>query len=310
MAIERHATTNGAHLETRKLDVTASVIGGLFNCHPKETPLRLYSAKRGVEFADKDNPAMRRGRWLEPSFPRALEDVRPDWQVDPAKIYLRDPDLRLGATPDFFIAGDPRGLGVLQAKSVAPDVFRKHWSNGKDVPAWIKLQNATECLLAEAAYGKPTFGVIAALTVDAYDMQCELFDVPRDLAQREEIVARVKNFWKDVELGREPQPDFNKDREIIQALFPHEASGVVRDLSGNNELPMLLAQRIHLHEIIERNRAECEAIETEIKFLMGDAETAAGVDGWRISYKTTNFKGYTVEPRSSRVLRIYDKRGN
>jgi predicted phage-related endonuclease len=308
MPIERHTTENGAHLPIRRTDLTASIIGALFNCHPYVTALRLYAEKRGVEFPDIDNKAMRRGRWLEPSFPRALKDIKPEWEIEPANVYLRDPELRLGATPDFFLHGDPRGLGVLQAKSVAPSVFHREWANGQEVPAWIVFQNTTECLLAEEAYGAWTFGVVAALTVDAYDMQCHLFDVPRDLATREEIIARVKQFWNDVAAGREPEPDFAKDRDAVQALFPREVSGATRDLSGNNEIPVLLAERAELCEEIERKKAKCKMIETELKFLMGDAETMTGVPGWRATYKTINVAGYTVQPRSRRELRIYDRR--
>jgi hypothetical protein len=308
MTIERHATANGAHLEIRKRDITASVIGALFNCHPDKTALRLYTEKRGVSFEDKDNAAMRRGRWLEPSFPRALEDIRPQWQVEPAKVYLRDPELKLGATPDFFITGDSRGLGVLQAKTVGPDAFRKHWDNGREIPIWIILQNVTECLLAEQAFGQPTFGVIAAMTGFDYNISCELFDIAPNPSTRSEIVTRVWRFWNDVETGHEPEPDFDKDRETIQALFPREISGSARDLSGNNEIPVLLARRAALCDAIKRHEADCEAIETELKFLMAEAEAVTGVPGWRITYKTEHRKEYIVPAKSRRVLRIYDRR--
>jgi hypothetical protein len=178
--------------------------------------------------------------------------------------------------------------------------------DGSEVPAWIAFQNATECLLAEQAYGQPTFGIVAALTVDAYAMECHLFDVPRDPQTREEIVARVKRFWEDVERGSEPEADFERDRQAIEALNPHERSGVVRDFSGHNEVPWLLAQRAELCERIKRDEARRESIETELKFLLGDAEMATGVNGWRITYKTTDFKEYTVAARSRRVLRIQE----
>ena len=45
-------------------------------------------------------------------------------------------------------------------------------------------------------------------------------------------------------------------------------------------------------------------IDTELKYLMGDAERVEGVAGWRITYKIQNRKGYTVAPSSPRVLRV------
>jgi predicted phage-related endonuclease len=173
MAIERRAIVDREQwLAWRWQDVTASQIGALFGVHPYTTKLRLYAEKRGVEFPDEDNKVKRRGRWLEPAVAEAVRELRPDWTIEPARCYLRDPELRLGATPDFFIHGDPRGLGVLQCKSVAASVFARDWADGKDVPLWITLQTAVEMMLAEAA-----FGAIAVLLVDPFDMDCYIHEV-------------------------------------------------------------------------------------------------------------------------------------
>jgi predicted phage-related endonuclease len=50
-----------------------------------------------------------------------------------------------------------------------------------------------------------------------------------------------------------------------------------------------------------------KTIEAKVMHEIGDAETAL-VDGFRISFKTVDVKGYTVQPRSSRQLRILDRR--
>ena len=96
MTIERREiTTREEWLQWRKQDITASSIGALFNCHPYTTALKLYTEKRGTEFVVEDNKAMRRGRWMEPAVAKAVEETRPEWQLFPAKEYLRDPELRL-----------------------------------------------------------------------------------------------------------------------------------------------------------------------------------------------------------------------
>jgi predicted phage-related endonuclease len=53
----------------------------------------------------------------------------------------------------------------------------------------------------------------------------------------------------------------------------------------------------------------CKQIETMIMSRMKEAAIAR-VPDFRVSWKTEDRKGYTVEPKSSRVLRIYDKREN
>ena len=102
MTIEiREITSREEWLEWRKQDVTASSIGALFDCHPYTTALKLYAEKRGTEFIVEDNRAMRRGRWLEPAVAKAVKEMRPEWTLISGHEYLRDPELGLGATPDF-----------------------------------------------------------------------------------------------------------------------------------------------------------------------------------------------------------------
>jgi predicted phage-related endonuclease len=290
-------------LQWRRQDITASNVGGLFGAHPYTTALRIYAEKRGVEFDDEDNKAMRRGRWLEPAVGKAVSEIRPEWRVEPAAVYLRDPELRLGATPDFFIYGDPRGLGVLQAKSVAPHIFARDWDHGRDVPLWIVLQATCEMMLADAA-----FGAVAVLTVDPFNMDVAILEVPRNPSAELKIVGAVMRFWQMVEAGNEPEPDFARDADVIKALRPREAPGKSVDFSGDNQLPILLETRAQLRADMAAAEARCGQIEAELRFRMGDAETATGLDGWRLTYKTTDRAGYTVPPKTLRILRIQDKR--
>jgi len=302
----RPITDRATWLEWRKTVVTASSVCQLpaFDCSPfkEATPLRLYAEKRGVEFPDRsDDKILRRGRWLEPAIGLACSELRPDWQIRAAKEFLTDG--ALGASPDFYLDGDPRGRGVLQAKSVSPAVYAREWQDGQEIPFWIVLQTLTECMLADAA-----FGVVAALLVDAFAMDCAILEVPRHPAAEAKIRAEAERFMADVHNMIEPDPDFARDGSMLKLLLPKEATGKVLDLTGNNSMADKLAARAELHQRMKVDKAACEAIENELKHLMQDAASAEGLPGWRISFKTSHFNGYTVEPRDSRVLRITDKR--
>jgi predicted phage-related endonuclease len=301
----REITSREEWLEWRPADVTGSAVSALFGYHPYCTVMRLWAEKRGAIFPDKkDNKVLQRGRWCEPAVAAAARELSPDWAIVPADCYLRNETLRLGATPDFFIHDDVRGLGVLQAKTAAPSVFYGDWDGGREVPMWITLQTVTEMLLADAA-----FGAIAVLNVDAYDMQCMILEVPRHAAAEAKICAKVKDFWLDVARGTEPDPDFYRDAEAIRALAPKSEQGRLIDLSGHNQLPFLLAQRANCMKEIDDLKARKEAVETEIKFLMREAEVATGLKGWRITYKTSGKRGFTVDPNPDyRPLLIQDRR--
>src|SRR5207344_3605454 len=159
--------------------------------------------KTGVDFPHADSAVTRRGRLLESAVALAVGEERPEWIITKNKDYYRDPNLRLGATPDFFIHGDPRGLGVLQTKTAAPHIFERDWEGGATVPFWVQLQVLTEAMLTEAA-----FGAVAVLRVDAFDLALALIEVPRHPAAEQRIKAAVAQFWADVAAGREPDPDY------------------------------------------------------------------------------------------------------
>jgi predicted phage-related endonuclease len=299
----REITNRAEWLAWRRQDVTASPIGALFGVHPYTTALKLYAEKRGVEFPDPDNRVLRRGRWLESAVATAVGELRPDWKIEPARSYFRDPDLRLGATPDFFIRNDPRGVGVLQCKTVAPSVYARDWNGGKDIPLWVTLQTLTEMHLTDAA-----FGAVAVLLVDAFNMDCVVLEVPRHAGGEEKIREKVKQFWIAVEQGIEPDPNFGMDADVIKALTATPTPLKQIDLTGNNELPQLLADRAGYMAVAKDCEAKKTAIEAQIRHIMDDAEIATGLDGWRITYKMQERDAYTVAARKSRVLLIQDKR--
>jgi predicted phage-related endonuclease len=305
MTIERRPITDRAEwLAWRKSFVTASQVPALFGAHPYLTALRLYLEKSGVEFEEQDSPVMRRGRILEPAVGAAVAEARPDWQIEPARAFFCDTVERIAATPDFLIGGDPRGLGVLQAKTADPSVYARDWAGGTEVPFWITLQALTEAMLTDAA-----FAVVAVLSVDPYGLPCSIHEIQRHPEAEAKILAAVLRFWGDVERGTEPEPDYGKDAALIKILAPRESvPEKICDLRGNNELPDLLAERALLKARQASDKARCETIETQIKFLMRDAAVATGVDGWRITYKTGTVQGYAVPTREQRTLRISEHR--
>jgi predicted phage-related endonuclease len=305
MQIERRAIVDREQwLEWRKLDVTASTVGALpqFNCHPYVTPLRLFVEKCGVEFIDQDNGAKRRGRWMEPAIAEAVREEAPQWNVVAPKLYLREPSIRIGATPDFIIEGDPRGPGILQCKSVAPHVWHQ-WLEGTEPPTWVLLQTLTEAMLGEAA-----FAAIAVMLIDPFKTELRIHELPRHPAVEAGIIRSVESFWRDVGAGREPAADYSRDRETLEALAPREQAGKPIDLSGHNHLPVLLAERARLKKRAGEIDDRCTEIENEVRDLMGDAEYITGIPDWRITWRNSKRAGYTVPPKESRKLTIIDRR--
>jgi len=302
--IERRKITDRAEwLEWRKRDVTASTVGGLFGCHPYVTALRLYAEKRGTEFEPlDDNKILRRGRWLEPAIGKAVGEMEPAWQLTPATEYYRDPDLRLGATPDFLLLDEQGRGGVLQAKTAAPHIYQRDWQGGKEPPLWILLQAATEMLLTDTQ-----FAVVAVMVVDPFSLDVTLSRFERGAAVEEKIIRQVKKFWQMVEAGEEPEPDFGRDDAVIRALHPRADRGSLLDLRSSNEVMDMLVRRADANAKIGELENEKKMIEAELRYRLGDHESAL-VDGFKVTYKNVHMPERIIPGSDNRQLRIYDQR--
>jgi predicted phage-related endonuclease len=290
-------TSRDAWLAERKFAVTASVMGAVFGCHPYTSPLALYIEKQGlVELPlEPDNAAKRRGRLLEPAVAAAVADERPAWRLEKCQHYYRCSDAGIGATPDYFIYGDPRGLGILQCKTAISSVFDREWIDGRP-PRWITLQLATEMMLTDAA-----FGAVACL-VTSFDFPLTLVEMPRDRALENEIKTAVAGFWLDIEAGREPPLDLSVDGDLLPFITP-EQEGLSIDLSGDNEAISGLHERVTLKEQIGVAEGRIKEIDTLIKSRMGSAQIAI-VPGFSVTWKHQPRKGHTVKPSNPRVLDI------
>jgi len=301
--IERHEIVSREQwLELRKPDVTASVIGALFGAHAFLSPLKLFLMHSGIEFDEPNSRVLRRGRLMESAVALAVAEERPEWRIEKCNAYYRDPDLRLGATPDFLIMGDPRGLGVLQVKTAAPHIFDRDWQEGDEAPFWIQLQALTEAMLVEAS-----FAVIAVLKIHAFDLACGIIEIPRHPGAERRITDAVAKFWEDVAAGREPPADYNRDGELLRAIAPREIPGKSIDLAGSNELPALLEQREAICASIKAYEARKDEIETQLKFTMRDAEVVTGLPDWSISWKSSHRKEFVMPAKDIRTLRIHHK---
>ena len=297
-------------LDLRKQDVTASVVGALNNLHPFTSRLRLYKEKSGADLGEvKQNVRMRRGLILERAVAQIVMQDYPSWHITPAGVYLRDPDRRIGATPDFFVdADDELGLGVLQTKITTYRAFRQNWMDDDGalmVPPWIVLQTTTEMMMAGAEWG-----AVGCFIDDAFnplDKDMFVFRLDRHPAGEAKILADVADFWRDIELRNEPDANPKLDAELMKLLYPQSDPLITVDLSGDNYLPGALAARADAKARIKADQAFIEEVETDLKSKMGFAELAF-LNGFTVTLKTQHRSAYAVKETSFRKLNVMDQR--
>jgi hypothetical protein len=289
-------------LALRERDVTASVVGALLGVHEYTTAYGLWALKSGRLPVDTDETAaMRRGRLLEPVAVQLIREERPEWRVENPGVYLRDPAIRLGATPDLYVDCPERGPGIVQIKTTADMVFRAKWrdpdTREPNLPLWIACQAITEAHLSGRQWAA------VAVMVVGIGLDLHIIDVPIHRRLIERIQAETVKFWSLLESGKEPDPDYGRDGSVIERLFAEDDGGEI-DLVGDNRIHQLLSDR-RVHKGVEKNtKAAIAAIDAEIKHKMGNAAVAHIGFGEIITNKTIRRAGYTAKPSVFRQIRV------
>lgn len=301
MAIERHTITSREQwLALRRQDVTASVAAALVGEHPRLTAYELWALKTGrLEEEGAPNEAMMRGLLLEGPVIQVLKDERPTWHVERAHQYFRDPEIRLGATPDAYARCPERGRGLIQVKTVESSRFRDEWKAHGEVepPLWIAIQAIVEAHLTGRKWC-----AVAVLEV-GWGAKLHVVDIPLHAGLIERIRAETVAFWRMIEEGHAPEPAFARDADVIRRAW-RDADGEEIDLSGDNALPALLDERDRLSA--EKGAAEkrLKAINAELLFKLAGHACGRCADGRLVTARTVQRAGYEVKPTSYVDLRI------
>ncbi|WP_316172099.1 MULTISPECIES: YqaJ viral recombinase family protein [unclassified Bradyrhizobium] len=307
MTIERILVTSREQwLAVRSRDVTASVVAALRpGLHPYTSRLKLYKQHTGFEFPPAEGVRLERGMLLEYAVAERVRQERPDWTIEPAGVYLRDAELRLGATPDFFITDEFGRRGILQTKISIPSVFEHAWKDkvGEVVPPmWIRLQALTEAMLEDAE-----FGAIAVWIDHPFRNDVHILEFDRHPAAEAAVCADVARFWQDVHNRIEPEASGSVDSELIGLMYPEADPLVHVDLTGDNYLTSALAERERLKAEIKQAEARVEDIETDLRAKMKDAHVAH-FNGFIARRTTFDVAGSWRQPYRVNRLTVTDLR--
>lgn len=289
-------TSEDVWLEWHQKYITASEIAALFGVHPFTTLAEIYAQKRGIMPMKREDIMMHRGKALEAVAADEIKiNHKPEWKIVKADEFLVNKQLRLGATPDFYVLLPLGHRGILEIKVVSSHVFERDWA---DVPPiHILLQVQHQMLLDDA-----DFGAIGVLVIGEHTFESHLFDVPRHAATEQRILGAALAFWSAYDEGKPPDFNFERDREAIRALYPAHVVGKHLELHHDNRLFDLLSQRLALTDTIDVTTKRLNAINNEIAAKLGDAESAS-CGSWTITYKMQHRAAYSVQATQFRVLR-------
>jgi YqaJ-like viral recombinase domain len=309
-------------LKMREQDLTASDIPAICGINPHRSALQVYAEKQGIVRVEENN-IMRRGRWFQPAILAALREGRPDLHIWEPNCYYRDPELRIGATPDFFACpttqhdfGEGAPTMVIEGKVVAAPVFRSNWigmgdedGNADALPdAWEQEELLKAPIyyemqaMIQARLACVTEAIVAALVHDTWSS--ELYRCPVAMEHAFEpgnvwdfIVERSDKFHWCLKTETPPAETLlpSIDAKLLSKIYPRD-DGPALDLSGDRRIGHLFARYEHLHQHCKAGKdalkdaeKELEAVKTEIRCAMGMSGRAT-YPGFEVTLKAINVK--------------------
>lgn len=297
--------TEAEWLAMRDKDLTSTEAAALFGCSPYATTYELFHRKTGqlvVDFESNDRVVW--GNRLEAAIAFGIAEDH-GLIVEPFKVYARIPELRMGSSFDFKIIGladgytgdetyrdlfRENGPGIMEVKNVDGLQFKRGWiADGAimEAPPHIELQVQHQQEVADMEWT-----LIAPLVGGNTPMP---FVRMRDRQIGAAICEKVSEFWKMVDAGKAPDPDFNVDGSTIAALLAND-NGATIDMSDNNRLAEVVA--LHAAASADYKDAETrkDAAKAEILLIIGENKTVIG-SGFKISAGSVKESpGTLIEP--------------
>lgn len=314
--MQRHTIqyqTEAEWLAHRKQDITSTEVAGLFASSPYTTEFELYHKKTGALDADtfEVNERMVWGNRLEAAIAHGIAE---DYGliVEPLKVYMRIPDLRLGSSFDYKVVGivegfdgdeiardmfRQHGAGILEIKNVDGLQFKRGWVEEGDVieaPVHIEFQVQTQLEVSDL-----NWAIIAPL-VGGNTPKVVIRERDREVGAA--IAEKVAAFWARVITKNPPDPDYLNDADTIGKLYV-DNDGSTIDLSDDARLISLCLKYKQAAAAAKEADDDKKAARAEILTIIKAAKSVT-TQGYKLSAGTNKavFKAYRKE--AGEMLRI------
>ena len=253
--------------------VGASEVAALFDCHPWLTQFELWHRKKGT-VATPDFAGDERTYWGTMLEPVIVQGACERYGFSPLETPRRlDNGAGLGGHPDKVVMCPKRGRGILEVKT-ADWLVAKGW--GDEPPLNYLLQIMSYMGLAGCEWGD--------VIVLVGGNELRRFEYQFRSVIYADIEARVKAFWRSINEGDAPAPDYTRDGDTIAALYPDATDDVV-DLRLDNLATDAAARWLHGKAMERQGKAQAEAAQAELLDKMEHAGTAL-LDGMTIRCPT------------------------
>jgi predicted phage-related endonuclease len=290
-------------LESRRRNVGASDVAALFHSHKYRTALELWGEQVGkIPYRDGDSAAMRRGRILEPAVLAALGEAHPEWEISQGHEYITIPELRLGCTPDARVRFALGQHGLIQAKTTLPDIFEAEWTPSP--PAAYLFQVQTEMLITQVSRC-----VLAVMVLDGREFPVHEYTFDADPEFAEQIVSRVRAFWRHVEERREPALKLAQDGSTLFRMHPEHEEEPVLQMHGRDDITRLCQAYADAQAEIKRLEGIKDQAACLLMAELRNHKTMEAMD-WRVNWTTVPATTVVQNRKAHRRLSVRRIKGN
>lgn len=290
-------TLSAERLAVRRQYVGSSEVAALFGLHPWLTRFELWHRKAGnlpeVDFSDSEWVFW--GDVLEPAVAEGVRQ-KTGWQVQKVHRYVEHPTIPgFGASLDYEVVAHERGPGVLEIKTVDRSAFRR-WDGDLPMVYQLQVQHQLACL------PNRSWGSLQALVGGN---RLEAFDLDRHERAIAKLERAVLEFWESIDAGQEPEPDFERDVDVLKLLWGTTDGGSVATFYGDAELRQacegyLAACAIERKAKHFKRRWSAAMLHTiedaEVALLDGYRIHATDVAGGEVSYVRQPYRRLRVVP--------------
>lgn len=257
-------TSEAEWLGWRAQDITSTESAALFGISPYATPFELWHRKRD-QVVEQIVPEGRMlwGQRLQDAIATGVAaDMH--WKARRLDVYMRDPEDRIGSSFDFEVECPKRGRGLMEIKNVDSLIYRDQWiENGSEIeaPKHIELQVQHEAEVADVDW------VALVALVGGNTPKIVIRERERDIGRH--IRAKVREFWRTVEAGTPPKPDYDLDAEFLCRLHGNATEGL--EIEADPDLEQVLAMFHRARQESKKWDTESVALKAQILERIGPA---------------------------------------
>jgi len=278
----------GAWLAARHRNINSTEVAALFGLGQYSTAFELAVSKRQeTPTAFEESDRMRWGKRLQDAIAQGVADDHGVIIEGLDLTYAEHDETRLGSSFDYRIKDHvpedrsgmlyamvhDRGPGILEIKNVDGLQYKRAWLDD-EAPAQIEIQLQTQLEVLDMPWG-----CIAALIGGN---RTELIIRERDREVGRSIVAKVAEFWKNLDAGILPPPIMPEDAAIITSLYQYAEPGKVLDATGDEGFRGLCLAYSAASSLASTAKKQQEVARAKLFERLGSAERAI-VEGFKVS---------------------------